>query len=458
MPITPTYPGVYVEEIPSGVHTITGVTTSTTAFVGSAKRGLTDTPVTIFSFNDFTRSFGGLSTDSTMSYAVKDFYNNGGGKAMIIRVTHGDATASTIDAGNLKLRAISAGKWGDQLRIRIDYTIANPADPKGFNLTLSLREPTDPNNPSSPTRGIASESFLNVSIDPKSPRFIGKILAQSSYVELNSDDPNPIPNARPTASDAIPSGDPFADSTTGNPYYHSARATLGNDGSAIDDADLSGDEAAKTGFHALLKLNGDIFNLLCIPPPDRDGAATGDSYYTSTLSLAQQFCLDHRAMLIMDAPNDWPDANKAATGFSSNFGSDAGGKNAAMFFPRIQLPDSLADNVISPFAPSGTMAGLFARTDAARRLEGACRHRRHSQWRAITRCAFDRRSKRPAQSARSQLPASFPDLRPRLVGRSHAVRLRSPCLGMEVHPREAHRTLHRREPLPRAAMGRLRAQ
>ena len=31
MPVAPTYPGVYIEEIPSGVHTITGVSTSITA-------------------------------------------------------------------------------------------------------------------------------------------------------------------------------------------------------------------------------------------------------------------------------------------------------------------------------------------------------------------------------------------------------------------------------------------
>jgi len=39
MPITPTYPGVYIEEIPSGVRTIIGVATSITAFVGAAHAG-----------------------------------------------------------------------------------------------------------------------------------------------------------------------------------------------------------------------------------------------------------------------------------------------------------------------------------------------------------------------------------------------------------------------------------
>lgn len=34
MPVTPTYPGIYIEEIPNGVRTITGVATSITAFIG----------------------------------------------------------------------------------------------------------------------------------------------------------------------------------------------------------------------------------------------------------------------------------------------------------------------------------------------------------------------------------------------------------------------------------------
>ncbi|HYP27201.1 MAG TPA: phage tail sheath family protein, partial [Blastocatellia bacterium] len=86
MPVTPTYPGVYIEEIPSGVRTITGVATSITAFVGRAVRGPVNEPVTVTSFGDYERAFGGLSLDSTMSYAVRDFFLNGGAQAIIVRL------------------------------------------------------------------------------------------------------------------------------------------------------------------------------------------------------------------------------------------------------------------------------------------------------------------------------------------------------------------------------------
>jgi phage tail sheath protein FI len=88
MPVALTYPGVYVEEIPSGVRTITGVATSITAFIGRAMRGPTNTPVTINSYADFERIFGGLWTQSSLGYAVKDFYMNGGSQAIIVRLFH----------------------------------------------------------------------------------------------------------------------------------------------------------------------------------------------------------------------------------------------------------------------------------------------------------------------------------------------------------------------------------
>ena len=60
MPITPTYPGVYIEEVPSEVRTIAGVSTSIAAFIGFFRRGPLDAPVRIFNMGDFQREFGGL--------------------------------------------------------------------------------------------------------------------------------------------------------------------------------------------------------------------------------------------------------------------------------------------------------------------------------------------------------------------------------------------------------------
>lgn len=86
MPSSLTYPGVYIEEIPSGVRTIMGIATSITAFLGRAARGPVNEPIIVNSFSDFERTFGGLGIEYPMSYAVRDFYLNGGSQAIIVRL------------------------------------------------------------------------------------------------------------------------------------------------------------------------------------------------------------------------------------------------------------------------------------------------------------------------------------------------------------------------------------
>jgi phage tail sheath protein FI len=86
MPLALTYPGVYIEEVSSGVRTITGVATSITAFVGRATRGPLNEPVMVRNFGEFERLFGGLATDHTLAYAVQDFFGNGGAQALIVRL------------------------------------------------------------------------------------------------------------------------------------------------------------------------------------------------------------------------------------------------------------------------------------------------------------------------------------------------------------------------------------
>ena len=163
------YPGVYVEEIPSGVHTITGVPTSVAAFVGYTARGLENTATRIFSWADFERGFGGLAIDSDLSYAVQGFFANGGGQAFIVRVPKSDAKAAavTIQEAAIALHsvitftAISSGAWGNNVVADIDYDGA----PSGtFNLTL-----TD-------TSSGATERFTGLGITPASPNFAETVI------------------------------------------------------------------------------------------------------------------------------------------------------------------------------------------------------------------------------------------------------------------------------------------
>src|SRR5215470_2312097 len=117
MPATLTYPGVYIEEIPSGVHTITGVATSIAAFVGWAPQGPVDEAVLVESWSDFARQFGGLSSGNYLGYAVNQFFANGGTQAYIVRLAWTDAaTATATVGGTLVLFASSPGLWGTDLQ------------------------------------------------------------------------------------------------------------------------------------------------------------------------------------------------------------------------------------------------------------------------------------------------------------------------------------------------------
>jgi len=253
MPSALTYPGVYIEEIPSGVRTITGVATSITAFVGSALRGPLDaspeSPVRVQSFAGFERTFGGLSRAHPMSYAVDQFFRDGGGDALIVRVANGGA-AATGAADTLNLIASSSGEWGERLRVRVDHA-TRPEIGAEQLFNLAVRDAGS---------GIA-ERFLNVSVLPAHPRFVGTVLAQASKLVRLVRLVVPVPVARPGAT---PKAGPGVDPLTVTPGSLAFNAD-GDDGAVLNDAQVSQPalQAPKRGLSALER--ADLFNLMCVP-------------------------------------------------------------------------------------------------------------------------------------------------------------------------------------------------
>ena len=204
MPVQVSYPGVYIEEIPSGVRTITGVATSITAFLGRTRWGLTNEPIIINSFGDFERQFGGLDVNYPVSYAVRDFYLNGGSQAIIVRLYKdpappppGDAKAS-ITVDDLTLAAKSPGAWGKKLRATIDVEVSEEtrtrlgldANDKLFNLTVRL--------------GNSSEKFLNLTVTDNARRIDRVLKTESSLVDWKGNWP---PATLPKLQKAVAAAD-----------------------------------------------------------------------------------------------------------------------------------------------------------------------------------------------------------------------------------------------------------
>src|SRR5215216_2966274 len=113
MPVALTFPGVYIEEIPSGVRTITGVATSITLFIGWAARGPTDRALRLTSFADYERQYGGLDRRTLLGYSVKQFYDNGGADAYVLRIADADAESAEASIDDLTLTASSPGAWAN---------------------------------------------------------------------------------------------------------------------------------------------------------------------------------------------------------------------------------------------------------------------------------------------------------------------------------------------------------
>lgn len=335
MPAQLSYPGVYIEEVPSGVRTIAGVSTSVTAFVGAAARGPVDRPVTLHSFADFERTFGGLWRLSTLGYAVQDFFVNGGAEAIVVRVVNG-ATPATIasDGGDLELVAADPGAWGNTLKVEI-VQVPDEADAEPDRFNLIVYEGDAP-----------VERYLNLVTDDTSPRYAVRVLGtQSPRLRVAEDGGNPI----------LPEGQP--DEAVGVNAL-TATADSGDDGDPVGTAQLLGSEAQKTGMFALE--DADLFNLLCIPPP-----ALGDGPPSAIYDEALSYCVRRRALLIVDPDPDWTkDTVVAGVDGMALSGTDA--RNAAFYFPSIVKPDPLMDNQPTVFPPSGAIAGVIARTDAQR--------------------------------------------------------------------------------------------
>ncbi len=183
MPVQVSYPGVYIQEVASGVHTITGVSTSIGAFFGRTARGPLNRAVRCLSFGDFLREFGGPHPLSDLAASVRQFFDNGGTDCYVVRLARlpvgvsGQASVTLRNianpAGNsrnvLTATAKVPGLWGQDVKLDVDYNTTNPDET--FNLRVSQE-----------TNGavVSEETHSGLSMNPTSPRFAPAFVTQSS--------------------------------------------------------------------------------------------------------------------------------------------------------------------------------------------------------------------------------------------------------------------------------------
>jgi len=311
--------------------------TAITAFVGRTLKGPVNRATAIASFAEFQQHFGGLWQPSTVAYAVEQFFENGGRHAFVVRVVNGARPPTlTLRAGarELRLQGINPGSR-EYLRASVDYDAIRAEEPDLFNLVVQRLRAT-------PSEQIEDqEIFRRLSIAAHADRAIKDVLSESALVRVLG----ALPSERPDRSMRSPQA-PVIDYVHSNPD--------GDDGAALTDYDVIGSELEGTGLFALQAIEG--FNLLCIPPLDRE-----QDVGMSTLMIAARFCRERHAMLIVDPPAAWSSARVALEALRSwPFRSE----NALMHFPRLTAFDRLRGR-IETFAPCGAVAGMLARLDEA---------------------------------------------------------------------------------------------
>jgi hypothetical protein len=471
------YPGVYIQEIPSGVRTITSVATSIAAFVDFFPKGPMNEAVQIFGMSDFARIYGGLDDRSDASYAISQFFLNGGSEAYVVRVTNSTtpavaAAVSVREEGAttnvLDFTAANAGVLGNNLRADIDHDTADPTTL--FNLTVTLYD-----GAGARARPFAVEKFLNLSVDSANTRFVETVvndestLVRAAYVATGGELPasngtiggdisglgatdynamrdqtidvtfngmtavtatletwddgavtdawqlRPIleralrqadtsvaftgarvsvleygaevrlhitagrggneydPSALMTFSGAtadtlvLTGAGSFANAQqyafglgTGNNFAASIGGAAGEDGDPPTATDIVGTQAVDphTGMYALDYV--DLFNILCLP----NAADLADEKMRTVVTRALEYCESRRAFMIVDIPETVNQTQEMKEWLDDH--NEFRHPNAALYFPRPRIPDPQNEYRLRAVGPSGTMAGLYARTDAAR--------------------------------------------------------------------------------------------
>ena len=484
MAISPTYPGVYIEELPSLTHTITGVATSIAAFVGYTARGIDNRAQLLLSFSDYERLFGGIASDSELSYAAQQFFANGGTQAYVVRTPRAGAVGAHVAFANLTFTALSSGTWANgNLLIDIDENNVGTTTSgvTAFNLTVTnlddgtvesfpavsldsgrsnyvLGVVNDPDS-GSQLVNVATSGALSTTAPPPTTGTVGGVVTQSTVnttaggaataatathncgvsLSTSGTPPAPLPldirvlaqtgpipqtvaglaaqleraaNATlavkgPGASvrcTAVASGAGQAIRVVGFlPGHIDATLTIGapsgasgltdisgalglsgatgavahhalaggGDGTTLPGAtQLIGDELTFTGIYALQRV--DLFNLLSIPDatradpgnPSALDPAIAASDVNAIYAAADTLCQERRAFLLIDPP---PFVNSVETAVDwKTSGLTVHQENGAAFFPRLRLPDPANNFQLRTFAPSGVVAGLYARIDGTR--------------------------------------------------------------------------------------------
>ncbi len=369
MPVTPTYPGVYVEELPSTSHTVTSAPTAVTVFIGytnpfwrSGSDGTAPpfgTAIELFSFADYQATFGGFFSHPLLpdyvGHAVFQFFLNGGSTAYVVALQAGSYIDPSAVAGSAPVQVEPAtatlDDGGNGFTFKALQPVGLTSPPaQGLGMKVALTNivtgtDTDDTADITIVYGRTVETYRRVAIGNVLPTINGRSALASVAVA----------GTQPSAYTGLPTSADFAYGTTVEDTWE-----------VIDPTAFAPVFAANASLDKV-----PIFNLMAIP-------GITDS---AVLAEALAYCEAKRAFLIMDPPAaaaaddsaaKLPGAPSGAVAMAAIWEGSADGipappmsANGAIYFPYLQTTDPVTGGS-STSPPSGFIAGIYAREDSNR--------------------------------------------------------------------------------------------
>ena len=363
-------PGVYVEEVSSGIKPIEGVGTSTGAFVGRARKGPINIPQLVTNPTQFSTIFGSLHPAFNLGYGVANFFGEGGTRCYVVRVFKHSSQDQDADRANVTLSdklnvlALNEGDWGNNIYVKVTPPVFDPEDPDNNDGKFGLR--------------VLYKKSADLEItDENEDAFVVEVFDNLSMKETTADGlPNPFhAEIQINGKSAYIEVDDITLETT--PPDQAGRQKLegGGDGGALDSpTDFTGHEVQAPGAGLLAFDTVDDINIIAIPdlfnsPLSREEAriATQDGIKYCERRKDCFFVADPPPGLSPQAVLDYKQARGA---FANNAGSAFNSTYAALYYPWVKVFDPLRGKTID-FPPSASIAGAYSATDITRGVHKA---------------------------------------------------------------------------------------
>src|SRR6266545_2983404 len=354
-------PGVYVEERPSGSMPLQGVGTAVAAFVGftatydeSAGDPTDPTgvkPQLVTSWPQYERIYGAFAPGIMLPHAVKGYFENGGGICYIVRIPREGANGSARralpsavkqDVETLSIEALDGAAGLTEVLVEAVPPAEGQEGPsQDFNLRVI-------------DGGQVKEEYTGVHIG-RGARSVEKVVNERSKlirVEVRN-----VPGLSPV--ERVPAAGRYA-------VEVSAPTAL-----SVSPQEFEGSEVARTGYEGLAI--ADDVTMVAIPDlvtvaTKEDGSFDHEIYLAAQARLVDWCESSRTKMAILDSP---PGLNaEGALGWRSTLGKDSA--FGAAYYPHVVVPNPLAragatnGERFLTVPPSGHVAGVWARTDAAR--------------------------------------------------------------------------------------------